>query len=131
MKYWSVVVTLQLLFPLKYLHAFTLFQVQDSAKRGGRRNNGTLVYASREGLVKMTDVEAELIARKIKEKSLINIPMIPAFMQKAVIEQSLKAILDVGPVVLPRDVFNKLVAGKGGADVCESIYLSICIGGRK
>lgn len=112
MKNWTVVVTIQL---LKCIDAFTLFHVQDSVKRGGRRNIGIPTFASREGLVKITDVEAELIARKIKEENLINIPMIPGFMQIAVVEQSLKAILEVGPVVLPRDVFNKLVAGKGGA----------------
>ena len=119
MKHWSVLLRSQLLFSLTCIDAFTLVQIQDYAKRRVYRYNGNPIFASREGLVTITDVEAELIAQKIREESLIDIPMVPGFMEKVVVEQGLKAILEVGPVVLPRDVFNRLVSGEGGGDACK------------
>ena len=115
MKIWSVSVLLIVL-SLRGFEAFS-FSKRVPNITNNRERNVTPLFAGNEGFVKITDVEAELIARKLRGE-IIDFPMIPNFMEKVVVEQILKAILEVGPVVLPKNVFNRLIAGEGGADSC-------------
>ena len=121
MKIWSTSVLLVVL----SLRGFDAFSVSKRVPivANNRERNVTPLFAGYEGFVKITDVEAELIARKLRGE-IIDFPMIPNFMEKAVVEQILKAILEAGPVVLPKDVFNRLIAGEGGADACTYINLN-------
>lgn len=76
------------------------------------------------GQVKITDVEAELIARKLQ--GMIDIPGIPNIIEKPVVEQAIKAFIEVCPLVLPEGVFNRLIAGEAGANgVSEAIIRQI------
>ena len=80
--------------------------------------------APEKGQVKITDVEAELIARKLQ--GLIDIPGIPNIIEKPVVEQVIKAVIDVCPLILPEGVFNRLIAGEAGANgVSEAILMQI------
>lgn len=79
---------------------------------------------NRRSAVTVTDVEAELIARKLRD--LCDIPGIPNIIEKPIVEQVIKAFIQVCPLVLPEDVFNKLIAGEGGANgVNEAIIRQI------
>jgi hypothetical protein len=79
---------------------------------------------NRRSAVTVTDVEAELIARKLRD--LCDIPGIPNIIEKPIVEQVIKAFIQVYPLVLPEDVFNKLIAGEGGANgVNEAIIRQI------
>lgn len=79
---------------------------------------------TRRSEVTVTDVEAELIARKLRD--LCDIPGIPNIIEKPIVEQVIKAFIQVCPLVLPEDVFNKLIAGEGGTNgVNEAIIRQI------
>ncbi len=60
--------------------------------------------------INVTDVEADLIARNLK--NMVDIPGIPDAIEKPVLEQIIKAFIKVCPLVLPEGVFNKLVSGE-------------------
>jgi hypothetical protein len=58
--------------------------------------------------------------------------MIPNFMEQAVVEQILKAVIEVCPLVLSEDVFQRLIAGEAGIDglneaILRQINDEICI----
>ena len=76
------------------------------------------------GRVKITDVEAEMIAKRLQ--GMIDIPGIPNAIERPIVEQAIKAIIDVCPLVLPEQVFNKLIAGEAGINgVSEAIIRQI------
>ena len=76
-----------------------------------RARKTTPLFAGKEGLVRITDVEAEIISSKLQE-TIIDFPKVPNFMEKALIGQVLNAILEAGPLVVPEEDFNRLVAGE-------------------
>ena len=67
--------------------------------------------------VQINDVEAELIAKKLKDK--IDIPGIPDIIENPVLEHLVKTFFKVSPSVLPKGVFNKLLAGDNGIQALE------------
>jgi hypothetical protein len=130
MKLFSAAV-LGALFATKGIGAFSLLSSAPTRNNIGK--SSTSLFATPAGLVKITDVEAELIARKLREE-IIDFPGVPNFMEKALVEQIIKAIIDVCPLVLPEDVFKRLIAGEAGMDglseavirrINEEIYIPI------
>lgn len=74
--------------------------------------------------VKITDVEAALIARKLK--GVIDLPGIPNMIEQPIVEQVIKMFIDVCPLILPEEVFNKLIAGDAGANgISETLIRQI------
>ncbi len=61
------------------------------------------------GRVKITDIEAEMIAKRLRE--MVDIPGIPDAIERPLVEQVIKAIIHVTPLVLPEEIFNRLIAG--------------------
>lgn len=110
-------------FTAEGINAFTLSS--PPIRRFGTPLTASAADYEKSGMVRITDVEAELIARKLREE-IIDFPMIPNYLEKTLVEQIIKAIIDVGPTVMPEDVFKRIIAGEKGIDgLNESIIREI------
>mmetsp|Transcript_17971 Transcript_17971/g.22011 ORF Transcript_17971/g.22011 Transcript_17971/m.22011 type:complete len:347 (-) Transcript_17971:81-1121(-) len=74
--------------------------------------------------IKLTDVEAEIIANNVKE--IFRVPYLPDVVENVVVKEVILAFMKAGPVTLPPGVFNKLILGEGSAnDLTDAVIYAI------
>lgn len=81
----------------------------------------------------ITDIEAELIVNSLHKS--IDIPGVPKMLEKPILQLLVKAFVKQCSLVLPEDVFNKLISGDGGGmyqfegevirQISDQIYIPI------
>ena len=92
------------------------------SRRGARATAIKPLAAERESHIQITDVEAELIARELRET--YDFSFIPNPIERIVVKQTILAFVSVCPTALPEGVFLQLVAGDQSADGLQEATLN-------
>jgi hypothetical protein len=83
-----------------------------------------------ESTVELTEVEIELLSRKLKDS--VDFPYLPNFVEKQIIKTALTSFCKIAPLALPGDLFRDLITGSVDwndikEDVIQDLNDEICI----
>ena len=92
------------------------------SRRGARATAIKPLAAERESHIHITDAEAELIARELRET--YDFSFVPNPIERIFVKQTILAFVSVCPTALPEGVFPQLVAGDQSADGLQEATLN-------